>query len=145
MVHSFRRSSLLLAPLLLVVAVSSASAGTRSSATTAPVKTAAAHILVDAKGMTLYVYAKDSKGKSTCTGQCAKFWPPLVLAKGTTAPATMVGVAGTFGEIMLAGGADQLTYDGAPLYTFANDKKPGDINGQGVAGRWWAVVVPGGM
>ena len=56
----------------------------------------------------------------------------------------MAGVAGTFGEIMLARGADQLTYDGAPLYTCANDKKPGDINGQGVAGVRWAVVAPGG-
>jgi predicted lipoprotein with Yx(FWY)xxD motif len=145
MVHSFRLSSLLLAPLLLVVAVAGASAGTRSSATAAPVKTAAAHILVDAKGMTLYVYAKDTKGKSNCTGQCAQFWPPLLPAKGSKAPATMAGFAGTFGEITRAGGADQLTYDGAPLYTFANDKKPGDINGQGVAGLWWAVVVPSNL
>lgn len=145
MVFSFRLSSLLLVPLLLVVVVSGASAGARNGAVAAPVKTAAAHILVDAKGMTLYVYAKDTKGKSNCTGQCATFWPPLVLAKGMTVPSKMAGVPGTFGEIMLAGGANQLTYDGAPLYTFANDKKPGDISGQGVAGVWWAVVVPGVM
>ncbi|HXT33958.1 MAG TPA: hypothetical protein VN837_00145 [Chloroflexota bacterium] len=38
-----------------------------------------------------------------------------------------------------------MTYDGAPLYTFANDKKPGDVNGEGVLGLWWAVVVGSGM
>ncbi len=145
MAQSYRLLWLLAVPLLLIAAVSGVNAGTRSGAVAAPVKTAAAHILVNAQGMTLYVFAKDAKGKSTCTGQCAKFWPPVLLAKGVMAPAKMAGVPGTFGEIMLAGGGDQLTYDGAALYTFANDKKPGDINGQGVAGVWWAVVVPGAM
>jgi predicted lipoprotein with Yx(FWY)xxD motif len=56
------------------------------------------------------------------------------------APTTMPGIMGKFGVTMRAGAAQQLTYDGAPLYTFANDKKPGDINGQGIASTWWAVV-----
>ena len=145
MLHSFRWSSLLVVPLLFVVAVSGASAGSRDNAAAAPVKTAAAHILVNANGMTLYIFSKDTKGKSNCSAGCAKIWPPLTLAAGSTVPPKMTGVPGTFGEIMLAGGAAQLTYDGAPLYTFVNDKKPGDINGQGVAGVWWAVVVPGAM
>jgi predicted lipoprotein with Yx(FWY)xxD motif len=109
------------------------------------VKTAPAHILVDAKGMTLYVFAKDSKNKSTCTGQCATYWPAAMVPAGAKAPGKMTGMMGTIGEMMLKGGGAQLTYDGAPLYTFANDKKAGDVNGEGVGGIWWAVVVGSGM
>lgn len=140
--HSSRLFLLLALPALIAIVVLGARAGSTSGASMALVKTAPAHILVNAKGMTLYVFAKDTKGKSNCTGQCAAFWPPLLLAKGAMAPATIAGIPGKFGEIMLAGGKDQLTYDGAPLYTFAKDTKPGQINGQGVAGLWWAVVVP---
>jgi predicted lipoprotein with Yx(FWY)xxD motif len=81
--------------------------------------------------------------KVACTGQCLKFWPPLLLAKGATASSTMTGIPGTFGDIMLAGGKAQLTYDGSPLYTFLNDKKPGDVTGEGV-NTFWAIVVSGG-
>ena len=38
-----------------------------------------------------------------------------------------------------------VTYDGAPLYRFVQDKKPGDMTGQGLdvaGGYWWVVVVP---
>ena len=47
---------------------------------------------------------------------------------------------------MRTGGAQQLTFDGAPLYTFVKDKKPGDMTGQGLdvaGGYWWAVAVAG--
>ena len=37
----------------------------------------------------------------------------------------------------------QLTLDGLPLYLFAGDKAPGDINGQARQGVWW-VVAPDG-
>jgi len=106
------------------------------------VKTAAAHILVTSAGKTLYVFALDKKGTSACTGKCATARPALLVPKGGKVPATMSGVPGTFGEIMLMGGTDQLTYDGAPLYTFASDKTAGSMLGQGIGGVWWAVVVP---
>ncbi len=143
--RSYRLVSLLVVPLLLALAVAGARAGTHSQAAMALVKTAPAHILVNAKGMTLYVFAKDTKGKSNCTGQCAKFWPAVMVPKGTMPPAHMAGIAGTFGEIMLPSGGGQLTFDGVPLYTFANDKKPGDMNGQGVINSWWIVVAPSAM
>lgn len=110
------------------------------------VKLAAAHILVTAKGMTVYVFALDTKGKSACYKTCAKYWPPLSIAKGTTPPATMTGVPGAFGVANRTDGTQQLTYDGAPLYTFLGDKKSGDMNGQGstASGGFWWVVVAGG-
>jgi len=101
-------------------------------------------MLVNAKGMTLYIFSKDVKGVSACTGGCASAWPPLMVPKGAKVPAAMTGIPGKFGESMSAAGA-QLTYDGSPLYTFASDMKPGDVNGEGIADAWWAVVVPSGM
>ena len=132
--------SLLAAPLLLASVVAGAHASSRGQMAMTLVKTSPAHILVNAKGMTLYVFAKDSKNKSTCTGQCAMYWPPAIVPMGAKVTSKMMMAGGTIGEMMLKGGGDQLTYDGAPLYTFASDKKPGDINGEGVGGIWWAVV-----
>jgi predicted lipoprotein with Yx(FWY)xxD motif len=105
------------------------------------VKTASAKVLVNAQGMTLYVYTPDKPNKSACYGQCAKAWPPL-LVKGATVPATMPGIKGKFGVAVRTGGARQLTFDGAPLYLWYKDKKPGDMTGQGVGGVWWVVVAP---
>ena len=140
---SSRFISLLAAPFLLAGAAG-AYASNHGQAAPALVSMAPGHLLVNAKGMTLYVFAADSKNKSVCTGGCAKFWPPVLVAKGATVRKSMTGVTGTFGEIMRADGSNQLTFDGAPLYTFLNDKKPGDLNGQGLVaagGYWWAVVV----
>jgi predicted lipoprotein with Yx(FWY)xxD motif len=108
------------------------------------VKTTPAKMLVDGRGMTLYVYAPDPKGKSVCYGECAEYWPPAIVPSGTTVPAAMPGLKGTFGVTMRTNGQHQLTYDGAPLYMFVKDKKPGDMTGQGLdvaGGYWWLVVV----
>jgi predicted lipoprotein with Yx(FWY)xxD motif len=56
----------------------------------------------------------------------------------------MPGLTGTFGTTVRTNGKRQLTYDGAPLYRFVKDKKPGDMTGQGLdvaGGYWWLVVV----
>jgi plastocyanin len=121
-------------------------AGSSAGQGSALVKLAPAHILVTANGMTLYVFAKDTKGKSACYKTCAIYWPPLLVAKGATPPATMTGIHGTFGVASRTDGTQQLTYDGALLYTFKLDKKPGDMNGQGstASGGYWWVVVAGG-
>jgi predicted lipoprotein with Yx(FWY)xxD motif len=105
-----------------------------------------AHILVTANGRTVYVFASDSKNKSACYGQCAKFWPPVLVKKGTSAPKKIGRLPGTFGTAPRKDGSKQLTYDGAPLYTFIEDKKKGDMTGQGLiaAGNYWWVVVAGG-
>ena len=148
--HSRTRLSLAGAAVLLgglvTFGVLPAHAGSHAAAGTKLVKTQAAHILVTPKGRTLYAFAADTQNKSTCYGECAKFWPPRLVASGTTPPAKMAGVPGTFGVTMRTDGTHQLTYNGAPLYTFAGDKKPGDINGEGLlasGGYWWAVVTRG--
>ena len=116
-----------------------------SQAAPALVKMAPARILTTAQGMTLYVYAPDKKNKSMCYGECAEYWPPMIVAPGVKPPAALPGVAGAFGVTMRTNGKHQLTYNGAPLYTFIKDKKPGQMAGQGLdvaGGYWWAVVTP---
>jgi predicted lipoprotein with Yx(FWY)xxD motif len=86
-------------------------------------------VLVDSKGMTLYYFEKDQKGsgKSKCEGACAGAWPPLTTSG---APEPMSGVnSSMLGTIERTDGSMQVTYAGWPLYTFVEDKKPGEDNG----------------
>ena len=115
-------------------------AATASRAAAPPVKLAAAKLLVNSKGLTLYVFALDKKGKSACYGACAQYWPPVLVPKGTSVAASVAGITGKFGVTTRKDEARQLTFDGAPLYTFASDTKPGQMNGQGFQGLWWAVA-----
>jgi predicted lipoprotein with Yx(FWY)xxD motif len=96
-------------------------------------------ILVDGDGRTLYAFTKDQGDKSACSGQCADNWPAL---EGTATAGTGVE-ASMLSSAMQAGGDTQVTYGGRPLYYFAGDAKPGDVNGQGV-GNVWFVVTAGG-
>jgi predicted lipoprotein with Yx(FWY)xxD motif len=89
-------------------------------------------ILTDAKGMTLYIRTTDMPNTSTCSGQCAAVWPALQPSSASlTASAA---VTGTLAVITRADGTQQVTYNGMPLYYFAKDVNPGDVNGQGVGG-----------
>ncbi|MDH4562969.1 hypothetical protein [Pseudomonas sp. BN411] len=86
-------------------------------------------MLVDAKGMTLYTYDKDSDGKSACNGQCAQNWPPLMAEAGAKAE-------GEWSVVKRDDGSMQWAYDKKPLYTFVMDKKAGDVTGDGKMGVW---------
>ncbi|MFF7632914.1 hypothetical protein ACFZB9_07150 [Kitasatospora sp. NPDC008050] len=100
-------------------------------------------ILVDGSGRTLYVFESDTTSTSTCNGACAAAWPPVV----TTGTPNSSGVtASLVGTSMRADHTTQVTYKGHPLYTFADDAKAGDTNGQGSTafGGKWYVVGPSG-
>ena len=84
---------------------------------------------VDAKGMTLYVFDRDTAGKSACNGQCAANWPPLTAASGAAA-------TGDWTVVTRDDGAKQWAYKGKPLYTWAKDAKAGDVTGDGVNNVW---------
>jgi predicted lipoprotein with Yx(FWY)xxD motif len=98
-------------------------------------------VLVASNGMTLYTFTDDVKdsGKSACTGQCIATWPALTVPAGGT-PTGGTAVTGTLGTITREDdGTLQVTYNGLPLYFFANDKAPGDANG---VYEKWEVVKP---
>lgn len=99
-------------------------------------------IVVDGKGMTAYVFDKDSagSGKSACTGACAEEWPAITASSDKP---KVDGVTGKIGTITGADGARQVTLEGMPLYRYADDSDVGDTEGQGKGGIWW-VVSPAG-
>ncbi|WP_066951580.1 COG4315 family predicted lipoprotein [Streptomyces lushanensis] len=106
--------------------------------------TALGRILVDGAQRTLYLFEGDARNTSTCAGPCAKIWRPLTVAAKATAGG---GVRKSLLAIAVrADGARQVTYNGHPLYTFEDDHKPGDTNGQGDISfrhRWYVVDTAG--
>jgi predicted lipoprotein with Yx(FWY)xxD motif len=143
-----RRSIKVLVPALAVAALLSACGSSSSGGSNAAspqvttVKSASnaslgSTVLVNAKGMTLYSLSAERGGKFICTNAaCTNIWHPLTVAGG----AKPSGSVGSLGVIKRPGGAEQVTYKGMPLYTFAQDQ-PGQANGQGVkdVGVWKAV------
>jgi predicted lipoprotein with Yx(FWY)xxD motif len=114
------------------------------AATIAVRTTPLGRILVDGRGMTLYLFEKDTGMKSTCDGTCAKFWPPV-----TTTGAAKAGSgldAGKLGTTARTDGETEVTYNGHPLYYYAGDKQPGDTTGEGLNafGALWYVLSPAG-
>jgi predicted lipoprotein with Yx(FWY)xxD motif len=94
-------------------------------------------ILVDGKGMTLYMYAKDTKGSnaSTCSGGCLTAWPAL-----SGKPTMGAGVDDSkLGSFTRTDGSVQATYNGWPLYYYAKDTKVGDVTGQNVGSVWFVL------
>ena len=101
-------------------------------------------ILVDGRGRTLYLFAKESNGKSACSGTCATYWPPLI-ASGK--PQAVAGAkASLLGTTRRADGRLQVTYRHHPLYRFSGDTNRGLTSGQGLddfGGKWWVVSPTG--
>ncbi|HET7591196.1 MAG TPA: hypothetical protein VFK14_13560 [Solirubrobacterales bacterium] len=97
-------------------------------------------VLVDSKGMTLYDFHKDKGTTSSCYGPCAESWPPM-LTEGE--PTVGNGAtASKLGTTERKDGTMQVTYAGHPLYTFVEDKKPGEANGNDVSAfgaQWYAL------
>lgn len=101
-------------------------------------KTKIGYVLANTRGYTLYWYSKDAKGsaKSACTGQCLTVWPAV-----TGEPAVSgIKLNGVLGTITRPGGIVQATYNGYPLYTYANDNGPGDTEGNGTGGVWHVIT-----
>jgi predicted lipoprotein with Yx(FWY)xxD motif len=99
--------------------------------------------LVDADGMSLYLFTNDSPGVSTCGAGCIEAWPALLTAGE---PVAGDGVdAALLGTTTREDGAVQVTYGGWPLYFFAGDAAAGDVTGQGVNDVWFVVAPDGAM
>lgn len=101
------------------------------SAHAEPVPKMAGGMLVNTSGMTLYTFDKDAagSGKSACNGPCATLWPPA-MADADAKP------SGDFTVITRDDGAKQWAYKGKPVYTYATDKKAGDMLGDNFKDVW---------
>ena len=139
----------------VVMLAAAACGGTENTASTSPTptgvivvdlvgKTVAGqteNVLTDTKAMTLYYLTSDTPTSVACSGQCATFWPPLLLqsgdpASGTSLPAKLTVATTTNGR--------QVLYDGHPLYAFSKDKTSNDAKGEGIKafGGVWHVATP---
>jgi predicted lipoprotein with Yx(FWY)xxD motif len=101
-------------------------------------------ILVDSRGLSLYLFEADRGTSSACYGACAQFWPPL-LTHGT--PFSSGNIADSLlGTTPRMDGTTQVTFAGHPLYFYAGDRKPGDVTGEGINafGGGWDVLAPNG-
>ena len=93
--------------------------------------------LVDKSGHTLYYFTPEQGGKPNCTGVCASTWPLLTVSGS---PSGGSGVTGQLSVVMTSDGKSEVTYNSWPLHTYSGDSKPGDVNGQGFGGKWFAAT-----
>jgi predicted lipoprotein with Yx(FWY)xxD motif len=127
-----------------LVAGNPASGATQSKATVSLRATKLGKVLVSSSGRTLYLFMKDKSGRSSCSGTCAKYWPPLISAAKPTAGAGIK--ASLLGRTKRSDGRWQVTYNKHPLYWFALDKKAGDVAGENLddfGGEWYVVSAKG--
>jgi predicted lipoprotein with Yx(FWY)xxD motif len=123
---------------------SSAAGASSASGTVVAATTGSTGAFLTVSGKSVYLWAKDSKDKSACSGACAGAWPP-VTASGTVTASGSVK-ASDLGTITRSNGTKQVTYNGHPLYYFVGDSAAGQTNGQGSDGfgaKWWLVSPTG--
>lgn len=129
---------------LLALSLSSGSSGSRRVSSGPSIRTADSalgKILVQGQGRTLYLFKRDGPDSSSCTGACARVWPPAAVS-GT--PSVGAGVSrAKLTTIRRSDGARQLAYNGHPLYRFSEDTREGQLGGVGFLGTWFAVSPAG--
>jgi predicted lipoprotein with Yx(FWY)xxD motif len=106
---------------------------------TANNKTLGEKILVNNRGLALYSLSVERKGKFICTDKtCLSLWKPLTVPKGAVATG-----AARLTVVMRPDGRRQVAYRGGPLYTFVQDKRAGDVKGNGFrdVGVWRVAAV----
>ena len=99
-------------------------------------------VLTTADGMTLSMFARDTKDVSACSRNCAATWPPLTVAAGSPVPGAGID-QWLMGSFKREDGTTQATYKGMPLYTYKPDLKAGDTTGQKVGDNWFVVKANG--
>jgi len=139
------KAALLIALVLAATAgIARAEATARHGATVSTGASKLGPILVDGRGRTLYLFERDPRGQSACTGTCTVYWPPLLTptdpTAGRNAKQSLLGV------VRRSNGTRQVTYAGHPLYRYAGDSRPGTTAGQDshTFGAGWYVVSPAG-
>ena len=126
-----------------VAGASAATYNSKAAPTISVRSTAYGKILVNSKGDTLYLWAKDKNDKSACSGGCLAVWPFVLISGKPTAGSGMN--AKLLGTIKVKGG-NEVTYNKHPLYTYVSDVKPGIISGEGntsFGAPWWVVSTAG--
>ena len=106
--------------------------------------------LVAGNGFAVYMFKADTQGRegrqaaSACKADCLDAWPPLLVtgepvASGNVKPELLGTITRDNGEV-------QVTYNGWPLYYYAEDYAPEDVNGSDIDdfGEDWYLLGPNG-
>lgn len=118
---------------------------TKSGGVLGVATTSLGSVLVDSKGLTVYLLTADTPGHSSCSAQCLQAWP-LVPAPSGAGAVSVPGISAALSSAQATSGSSMVTAGGWPLYTFVKDQAPGDVMGQGVktfGGTWYAVSPSG--
>jgi predicted lipoprotein with Yx(FWY)xxD motif len=154
------KATALLAFLLSGIALGLLVAGSAAAVTTAAVTansaktvTVSTHtlpglgqVLVNGKGLTLYMFVPDKDSKVTCVKKCAASWPPLFLPKGDKTVVAGKAKSSLLGSDPDPAGGRVVTYAGWPLYTYVADTSAGADTGQALnlnGGVWYALSPAG--
>src|SRR5580700_6104604 len=98
-------------------------------------------VLTNAQGFTLYYFLPEKNSTlGACIGGCLTAWPPLVATGTPTVSSAATGTLATVSVMVNGAAENEVTYNGWPLHTFASDTMPGQTNGQGVSGMWFAAT-----
>jgi predicted lipoprotein with Yx(FWY)xxD motif len=92
--------------------------------------------LVDSLELTLYTFEGNAAHpQPACgAGDCARLWVPLEAPE-------IANPMGKFAAIARGDGISQWTYRGKPLYKFAADQKPGDVNGMSIDSQFRPALI----
>jgi predicted lipoprotein with Yx(FWY)xxD motif len=130
-------------PALAASLATTAIAAATASSTLKVRQTTLGRTLVDGRGRTLYMFKRDHANKSNCSSACLTVWPAMT---ASVKPHAVGGaIAAKIGTIR-AHGRRQVTYAGHPVYYYVGDRRPGDVNGQGLdqfGGKWYALLPSG--
>jgi predicted lipoprotein with Yx(FWY)xxD motif len=141
------RKTLVIVVAAIAVLATTTAAGAGKSVTISTRKVAKlGTVLVNAKGMTLYMFVPDRQRRVTCVKSCAVAWPPVKTVKGQK----LVALGGAKQSLLSSdvdpAGGRVVTYARWPLYTYVGDTKPGQATGQAIDanGGLWYVLAPSG-
>ena len=124
------------------MAASPTMTGSPAAATVMLAETSIGTVLVGSNGKTLYGFTPDvDAGMPTCYADCAGVWPPLTVTGDFTVGEGLDEML--FTVVPRTDGTQQLQIGDYPLYYYAPDINPGDVNGQGVGGVWYVVDATG--
>jgi predicted lipoprotein with Yx(FWY)xxD motif len=88
--------------------------------------------ITDAQGRTLYTFKKDLPNQSNCFDNCAKVWPPFLVADRSKATSDLTVVE-------RKDGTAQWAWKAQPLYRYSGDAEARQVNGDGNGGTWFAL------
>ena len=95
----------------------------------------AGYVVTTPTGQTVYTFDQDVPGRSNCYGDCISYWQPVFAPPGAVPTGSYTVITRSDGRTQWANS------DGMPLYTYVNDRGPGDTSGNNYQNVWHADYI----